>query len=182
LDVTASIEEGKDQNEICELFFTYFERLKHVLFDEYPIVKSLTIKDKEGIFRQIYDYSMIKLYHRIFPKEASLADKQFLLQIESLSKLAPEQLNIKYYNYHPELINLFIKSNSQPVIIDLKRIDKFLTPKSKLKAHATMHKQIVDSLGLLAKNEDNIGAEDPIPLLVYLYSQNQPSHVISTIK
>jgi len=66
--------------------------------------------------------------------------------------------------------------------VDLKKVEKHQTPKSKLEALTNTYKLVVKSLELLKTNTDEVGAEDSIPLLVYLYSRKKLNHIMSTIK
>jgi len=56
------------------------------------------------------------------------------------------------------------------------------TPKSKLKGLADMYKLVVDSIEAFSKSKDGPGAEDSIPILVYIYSKAELNFIASTLK
>jgi len=64
----------------------------------------------------------------------------------------------------------------------LKKVEKSLTPKSKLTALSDIYKLVVDSIEVFSKKKDGAGAEDSMPILVYLFSRSEFEQVISTIK
>jgi len=111
MDVTKSISVGEDVSNVCAMFYEYFDKLKESLNNEYQFTKNLPNEIKDEIFFYVYDYAMIKIYPKIFPKEPTDNDKMISLKLKSISKLTPEQLKIKPENLHPEIIDLITKSN-----------------------------------------------------------------------
>ena len=108
-DVKKSISNGIDKDSICKIFHEYFAKLKDHLFMVYS---DLPNEDKEGIFEYIYDYAILKIYQEIYPVKPSNYDKEFYNNVFNQSSLSAEQMNIKPKDFHPELIDLFVKSNS----------------------------------------------------------------------
>ena len=111
IHVTNSISVGEDVYNVCGIFYDYFDKLKESLNNEYQLTKDLPNEIKDEIFFYVYDYAMIKIYPKIFPKEPTESDKFISLKLENISKLTPEQLKIKPENLHTEIIDLIIKSN-----------------------------------------------------------------------
>ena len=56
------------------------------------------------------------------------------------------------------------------------------TPKSKLNAFTEMHKMVVDSIQIFSSSKEGAGAEDIIPILVYIYAKTNLKNLVSTIK
>ena len=57
-----------------------------------------------------------------------------------------------------------------------------ITPKSKLKVITKSHKPITYSLEIFSNKKSGVGAEDIMPILVYIYSQAKLKYLLSSTK
>ena len=55
-------------------------------------------------------------------------------------------------------------------------------PQSKLKAFTEAYRLVVNSIEIFSKKKDGVGAEDSMPIFVYLFSQSELKQLPSTLK
>ena len=166
------------------MFTGYAERLKKHIFEN-PDLASVSPEDKDGIFDHIYEYALFTMYQKIFPQTPSVEDQHFTGQLEKFQSLGPEYFDIKPENRHTEVWDLALKSESHPLLtstIELKKVEKKQTPKTKLAILADVYKLVADSIEVFSKKKESAGAEDSMPVLVYLFSRAKFSKLISTLK
>jgi len=107
-DITKSIILGQEQSEVCQIFGNYFGRLFKALY-MHPEFNSISNEDKEGISEQIYDFAMLYIFQKIFPKEPTLDDQLFAAHIKKMSMYDQDHFEIKKQNQHSELWDIAIK-------------------------------------------------------------------------
>lgn len=64
----------------------------------------------------------------------------------------------------------------------LKKVDLSMNPKEKLKNLTDCFKTIIDSLTLASNKNEAAGADDSLPILIYILLKALPSRLISNIK
>lgn len=124
---------------------------------------------------------MLNIYSEIFPQTPTEYDNDLCSRIENFKNVSPEEMNIKPENHHTELWELSIKSIFAQ-ILGLQRIDKKVTPRSKLNALVDAYNLIIDSIEIFSKNKEGAGAEDSVPVLTYLLTKAKLPRINSTLK
>ena len=61
-------------------------------------------------------------------------------------------------------------------------MDEMKTPKAKMEAYISLCNLIVNSLETFDQNKNAIGAEDSVPILIYVYSRALMPKVITNLK
>ena len=148
------------------------------IIENYSILikNNLKAKNKKRIVEihdKIYDYIMIKLYDKLFPKEEDIINMQIFQNCYKhcwieLSNLIKQKNNYIFDNYLPEAINYFHKFENEK------------TPRKKL----IYINKIFNSIYNLGVFNGNVveGADDELPLLNYTFIKAKPEKIYTNCK
>lgn len=64
----------------------------------------------------------------------------------------------------------------------MRKLERMTTPRSKLEVLTRSHRLLVRSLEIFSGRRNGVGAEDIMPILVYIYSHAQLKHLVSSLK
>lgn len=114
------------------------------------------------------------LYLEVFPKEPTYKDAALYSRIKVYDWIDYSHLDIA------EKYRLDFMWDS--AIQSLKKIDLAISPLGKLKNMTECFKTIIDSLTLAANKNEGAGADDCLPILIYVILKALPSRLYSNMK
>lgn len=115
-----------------------------------------------------------KVYLEIFPKEPTYKDAALYSRIKVLDWIGYDHLDI---NKRYRLDTLWAAASQ-----NLRTIDIAVTPISKLKRMTECCSSVTDSLGMAANKREGAGADELLPILIYVLLKAVPAKLYSNIK
>ena len=162
LDIVRELEINKKINY-------YFEIVKN------RIIKTETVKKEkyEPLYKdKIKDYIMNKIYEKIYPYESDDKDTKIFQNTIKLSWVEPQLLVNKDYIFDdilPDILNEF------------EQINKVKTPNKKLNCIKKIMTYIENIIKFNEGIDKEIGAEDIVPVLNYVFIKAQPIRIYTDI-
>ena len=153
-------------NELNTYLKNYTEKLLEESKYKFTNEESVIIKNK------IYDYTLKKLYYKLYPKVPSEADNIITNNCRKLSWVEPKNFkgNIKNNNY-----NIFIDDIKQL----FNQLEKEKSPKQKAEIISEIFETITK---IITFNVEESGADDILNILVYIFIQVRPKFINSDIE
>ena len=146
--------------------------LKEFQRSERICLKDSTIKDL--LRSSLEKYMTRKLYLNIFPKEPTYKDAALYSRIKVFDWIDYKHLDIKTKNQ----LNMMWLAATQ----NFKKIDLAITPISKLKSMTECFTTIIDSLTMASNKNEAAGADDSLPILIYVILKALPTRLHSDLK
>lgn len=115
-----------------------------------------------------------KLYLELFPKNPTYKDAALYSRIKVYDWIDYSHLDIKEKNR----LDMMWNAAGQ----NFKKIDLANTPIGKLKSMTECFTTIIDSLTLASNKNEGAGADDSLPILIYVILKALPTHLHSNIK
>jgi len=146
-------------------------------FKEFPYIQKNVTKDsilKEWLKNALEKYITRKIYLEIFPKEPTYKDAALYSRIKVFDWIDYKHLDITPKNQ----LDLMWNAATQ----NLKKIDLAVTPISKLKSMTECFTTVIDSLTLASNKNEAAGADDSLPILIYVILKALPPRLHSNIK
>ena len=153
-------------NELNTYLKNYTQKLLEESKYKFTNEESVIIKNK------IYDYTLKKLYYKLYPKVPSEADNIITNNCRKLSWVEPKNFkgNIKNNNY-----NIFID--------DIKQLFNLLEKEKSPKQKAEIISEIFETITkIITFNVEESGADDILNILVYIFIQVRPKFINSDIE
>ena len=150
----------------------YFDNIKNYLLKE----KKITDKETFNlIYSKIYDYTMSKIFNKIFPNEPCNEDNKIYQNTIRLSWVEPKHFipgkkNYVYDSFLPDAIKNF----------DLLSSEK--SPRKKFKNMSDIFSSIINLVRFNNDGSDKIGVDDQMPILNYTLIKAQPKCIFSICK
>ena len=153
-------------NELNTYLKNYTQKLLEESKYKFTNEESVIIKNK------IYDYTLKKLYYKLYPKVPSEADNIITNNCRKLSWVEPKNFkgNIKNNNY-----NIFIDDIKQL----FNQLEKEKSPKQKAEIISEIFETITK---IITFNVEESGADDILNILVYIFIQVRPKFINSDIE
>ena len=153
-------------NELNTYLKNYTQKLLEESKYKFTNEESVIIKNK------IYDYTLKKLYYKLYPKVPSEADNIITNNCRKLSWVEPKNFkgNIKNNNY-----NIFIDDIKQL----FNQLEKEKSPKQKAEIISEIFETITK---IITFNAEESGADDILNILVYIFIQVRPKFINSDIE
>ena len=153
-------------NELNTYLKNYTQKLLEESKYKFTNEESVIIKNK------IYDYTLKKLYYKLYPKVPSEADNIITNNCIKLSWVEPKNFkgNIKNNNY-----NIFIDDIKQL----FNQLEKEKSPKQKAEIISEIFETITK---IITFNVEESGADDILNILVYIFIQVRPKFINSDIE
>ena len=153
-------------NELNTYLKNYTQKLLEESEYKFTNEESVIIKNK------IYDYTLKKLYYKLYPKVPSEADNIITNNCIKLSWVEPKNFkgNIKNNNY-----NIFIDDIKQL----FNQLEKEKSPKQKAEIISEIFETITK---IITFNVEESGADDILNILVYIFIQVRPKFINSDIE
>ena len=153
-------------NELNTYLKNYTQKLLEESKYKFTNEESVIIKNK------IYDYTLKKLYYKLYPKVPSEEDNIITNNCRKLSWVEPKNFkgNIKNNNY-----NIFIDDIKQL----FNQLEKEKSPKQKAEIISEIFETITK---IITFNAEESGADDILNILVYIFIQVRPKFINSDIE
>ena len=153
-------------NELNTYLKNYTQKLLEESKYKFTNEESVIIKNK------IYDYTLKKLYYKLYPKVPSEEDNIITNNCRKLSWVEPKNFkgNIKNNNY-----NIFIDDIKQL----FNQLEKEKSPKQKAEIISEIFETITK---IITFNVEESGADDILNILVYIFIQVRPKFINSDIE
>ena len=150
----------------------YFDNIKNYLTKEKKITDTNTL---DLINEKIYDYTMIKIFNKIFPNEQSNEDCKIFQNSFRLSWVEPKHFipgkkNYVYDSFLPDAINNFELLYSEK------------SPRRKFLCMSNIFNSISNLVRFNNDGNDQIGVDDFMPILNYTLIKAQPKWMYSICK
>ncbi len=102
--------------------------------------------------------------------------------MQMLQAVSLRELGMNIDEVHDEVWMLAKKSKFEPLIPELERASKEITPQAKLACFAAAYQIVNDGIELHSKKKDAHGADDCLPIFVYSLIKAEPTHLTSDLK
>jgi hypothetical protein len=151
-------------------FFAYLEIVKEHLLSSLSL--SSKTADIDGLMLEIERYITAKLEVDIFPPFPTLEDTKLHAKTLELDWLLPEHLDIPFDQRNAEMWTFAIES--------LQEIDEYRSTVDKLQCLVQFISTVIDILHLCA-NAEAVGADESLPIVIYLIIRAQPRQLNSNL-
>jgi len=153
---------------------SYLSTLETVIHG-HPLWKDATDEELDGVSEGLEKYVLTKVYTNIFTSHCGHRDDDTLTRrIAQLKFIAPEHLDIK-----PQFIN---EASVQLSCNELRKINDYKAPRDKMICILNCCKVIYNMLNKASKEGTPPGADDFLPLLIYIVLQANPTHLHTNIQ
>lgn len=160
-----------DVAKVGEAFFDYLNIL-HTEVTNHPLYKGKPEDEIEGIVEEVEQYLTRKMHKDIFPIWPTDEDMRLYNKTLTLSWLRPEHLDIAPEMRHEDMWAFAIRS--------LKDLDEYMSTVEKLSCLADFVNTTVNILHLCSQT-DAVGADDSMPIYIYLVIKAQPERMLSNL-
>jgi hypothetical protein len=164
-------ESEKDVARVGEAFFDYISILQEEVAS-HPLYKGRPEDEIEGIVEEIEKYITRKMHKDIFPIWPTEEDSRLYNKTVSLAWLKPEHLDISPEMQHEDMWMFAIRA--------LKDMDEYMSTVEKLSCLVDFVTTIVNILHLCSQT-DAVGADDSMPIIIYLVIRTQPERMFSNL-
>ena len=159
----------EEEVEFTEALNNYFNDLKNIIKKEENL-KKFSSDDLNSISIELENYILFKLYDKIYPSKSTMADLDFYKKCCCLDFVKPEHL-IK----NTKIVNEKLWKISMNYI---NQIDEKFTPVDKLKCFGKAFSILQNSI-TFCSGKDELGVDDTIPPLIYIFIKSKPKNLIS---
>ena len=146
----------------------FFDAVKNHLFNVKKIKEE---KELTLIYNKIYDYVWSKIYNKLYPKKPDIMDMSLKQKFNLYSWIEPFHLIKENYNYNFELILPKITN-----YFDFINIEK--SPRKKI-MNMNFIFESINTLLEFNQNKVNIGVDNQMPLLNYIFIKAKPKNVFT---
>lgn len=164
-------ETESDTARVGEAFFDYINILQEEV-SNHPLYKGRPEEEVEGIVEEIEKYITRKMHKDIFPIWPTEDDTRLYNKTLSLSWIRPEHLDIAPEMRHEDMWSFAIRA--------LKDLDEYMSTVEKLSCLVDFITTIVNILHLCSQT-DAVGADDSMPIIIYLVIKTQPERMFSNL-
>jgi hypothetical protein len=160
-----------DSLSVGDAFFTYIQILKAEI-SQHPLYITKPFEEIEAIVEEIERYLTRRMYHNIFPATQSPDDLSFYRRTLELDWMKPEHLDISQNSKQDHMWTYAIDQ--------LAVIDDFFSTAEKLSCLVDFVTSVVNVLSLCASSE-SAGADDCLPIVIYLVIKARPKRMHSNL-
>ena len=146
----------------------FFDAVKNHLINVKKIKEE---KELTLIYNKIYDYVWSKIYNKLYPKKPDIMDMSLKQKFNLYSWIEPFHLIKENYNYNFELILPKITN-----YFDFINIEK--SPRKKI-MNMNFIFESINTLLEFNQNKVNIGVDNQMPLLNYIFIKAKPKNVFT---
>ena len=163
---------GKDTYNYSELYKSYANNVKNFIVQisesKYPFLK----EKKVEVFFHVMLYIQQTLYSLLLSSVSSEEDKEFFERCKSMQELNPKHFQVKsdYINEHAVKIG----------VSEILRADTAPSVQEKFQCYMEMHRTVGTSISMWSSTP--AGANEIIPLIIYLIVQAAPKRLVSILK
>lgn len=166
-EIITKTKDGKEVKEIIEpKIFKDFNRVDRDWLKDGLIKEWLKTALEKKITR--------RLYLEVFPKEPTYKDAALYSRLKVYDWIDYSHLDIAI----KFRLNLMWASAGR----SFKKIDLAITPISKLKNMTECFRTIIDGITLASNKNEGAGADDSLPILIYVILKTLPSRLHSNLK
>ena len=151
---------------------SYFKDLKNLVKNS-KIISRFSHEEFETITNELENYTLFKLYDKLFPKNSTKSDVKFYKKCCRLDFVKPENL-IK----DKKMINEKLWNASMILINEM---DDKLTPSDKIKNFGKAFSILQNSITFCSGKND-LGIDDTISSLIYVILKSKPKNIFSNSK
>jgi hypothetical protein len=164
-------EKSSDEFNIGLAFFTYIQILKAEV-SQHPLYASKPFEEIEAIVEEIERYLTRRMFCKIFPEAQSEADVRMYRRTLELDWVRPEHLDISQNSKQEDMWRYAISQLGQ--------IDDHFSTAEKLVCLVDFVTTVVNILSLCASSE-SVGADECLPIVIYLIIKAQPRRMYSNL-
>ena len=146
----------------------FFNAIKNHLINVKKIKEE---KELTLIYNKIYDYVWSKIYNKLYPKKPDIMDMSLKQKFNLYSWIEPFHLIKENYNYNFELILPKITN-----YFDFINIEK--SPRKKI-MNMNFIFESINTLLEFNQNKVNIGVDNQMPLLNYIFIKAKPKNIFT---
>mmetsp|Transcript_39057 Transcript_39057/g.34741 ORF Transcript_39057/g.34741 Transcript_39057/m.34741 type:complete len:425 (-) Transcript_39057:1022-2296(-) len=169
-EVKESIVEGKDKHGVSDGITFYYNRINSCVKNKF---KNVEDDEHDLIMNEIENYICKRLYTKVFPTTESALDNNFWKRCKVLEWVTFDHLEIISRNRCEEMWGYAANVMNQ--------IDNRLTPLEKLECMVECFKIITQVLELASTKEGSGGADDTLPIMIYVLLKACPRRIHSNL-
>ena len=160
-DIQRELGVPKELNELFNIIKNHLKNVKKINNEE----------ELNLIYNKVYDYVWVKIYKKLYPKQPDIMDTSLQKKFNIYSWIEPFHLIKENHNYNFELI--------LPKIIDyFNYINIEKSPRKKI-MNMNLIFESINTLLEFNQNNINIGVDNQMPLLNYIFIKAKPKNIFT---
>jgi len=161
-----------DADEVGPAFECYMGMICEEI-EKNPNFNKMNSDQWEQLTEEVEKYIMRKIHKKIYPKQQSEEDIEMQSKLAKLGWVKPEQLDIKEKFRSEEMWALAVEA--------LLEMDKMTSPQEKLEVFVDCISMITDLLTMNSSKHEPPGADDTLPILIYVLIKANPPRLCSNL-